>query len=273
MTYYERLLERCKISGRTEFIGKTSAGYDIPVVTAENANTLIVGSTHAREHITTELIFGVFGGEPFDIVPCLNIDGVILCREGLNSLPVDKERKEFLKKINGGDDFSLWKANAEAVDINVNFDAEWGTGKSNVKYPSSANFIGKAPESERETKAVCDLIRRKKYAQVISFHSKGEVVFWGFGKNKYHYHEAKRYADILGYELSTSYGSAGGLKDWYDLNFDGLGLTVEIGKDKFSHPYPESELPKLIALHKRSVKIIYENGLAVANKIYARGSR
>ena len=272
MKYYERLSERCKQLGQTEFIGKTTAGYDIPFVDA-GSDTLIVGSTHAREHITTELIFGIFDGTyPIDVVPCLNIDGVILCREGLSALPISAEKKEFLRKINGSNDFSLWKANANAVDINVNFDAEWGTGKSNVKYPSSANFIGTKPESESETKAICDLIRRKKYSQVISYHSKGEVIYWGFGKNKYHYSMAKKYADILGYPLTTSYGSAGGLKDWFDMNSDGLGLTVEVGNDKFSHPYPESELPNLISLHKRSVKTIYENGLAVAKKIHAGSS-
>lgn len=275
MDYYEKLIERCKNAGKTETIGKTVAGRDILLFRkGTGAKTLVVGSTHAREHITTELIFGLFEDTeyPFDVVPCLNVDGVLLAKYGVSSTPDSMRR--FLLGINGGStDFSLWKANLNAVDINVNFDALWGSGKQNLRYPSSENYIGKYPESEPETAAAAELIRKNDYSQVVSYHSKGELVYWGFYKNYLHYDEALSFAESIGYRLNTAANSAGGLKDYYDVVSNGLGLTVEVGEDRFSHPYPEKELPKLIKKHKRSLKILYENGEKIAERLYERSSR
>lgn len=273
MDYYDKLLTECKKAGKVTIIGKTVCNRNIPLVSVGDgrAYTLIVGAVHAREHITVELIKKLFFTTklPFDVIPCLNIDGGLLCKYGLDAVPED--RREYLKIINGSDDFSLWKANAAAVDINVNFDAGWGTGKQNVKYPSEANYIGPYPESEPETQAAVNVLLGKKYSQVICYHSKGEVIYWGFGKNFHHYAEAKAYADKVGYKLSHAKGSAGGLKDKFDLISDGLGLTVEVGDDKYSHPYPEERLPELINKHKESVRLLYDNGIKIARKIGVYG--
>lgn len=274
MDYYEKLLSECKASGRVEYIGSTVCGRRIPLVRTGRGrvDTLIVGATHAREHITVELIKSLFFATEysFDVIPCLNIDGVMLCRDGIGTIPSAKDRK-YLIDINGGEDFSLWKANASAVDLNVNFDAHWGEGDNNVFFPAPSDYVGRRAESEPETRAVSELMKSRNYSQVIAYHAKGEVVYWGFGNNFFHYAEAKRYADSMGYRLTTAYGSAGGLKDKYCLTSDGLGLTVEIGNDKFSHPYPEKELPNLINQHKESVRLLYENGIVVAKKRGADG--
>lgn len=262
--------------GRTEIIGTTRLGYGIPIVHTgtEKADTLIVASVHAREHVTTELVFALAEASKrsFDIVPVLNIDGVLLCKYGVEWI-ADVGLKRYLSRVNGGKtDFSQWKANAYAVDINVNFNAEWGTGRANVKYPSPANYIGTEPESEPETRAAARLVDSGKYSQVICYHSKGEVIYWGFGNNYRHYTEAKRLADNLGYRLSTAAGSAGGLKDYYDLSANGLGLTIEVGEDKYPHPYPLEKLPDLIEKHSESLEIIYDNGKKIAERIYGGGS-
>ena len=241
--------------------------------TGKNPVTLIVASVHAREYVTSSLVTELFCdcGLSFDVVPILNEDGVDLCLYGVDRL--DNEWGKRLVKINGSKDFSLWKANAFAVDINVNFDAEWGRGKSNVKIPSPANYIGDYPESEPETKAIAGLLRRNTYAQVVAYHAKGEVVYHGFLNNHRHYDLAKRYAESIGYDLTTAEGSTGGLKDYFDVISDGLGLTVEVGKDVFPHPYPLTEIDNLTEQHKESVKILYDNGLEVARRIFELSDR
>ena len=50
----------------------------------------------------------------------------------------------------------LYKANANGVDLNVNFDAKWGSGESNLTTINDENYIGKHPFSESETKALRD---------------------------------------------------------------------------------------------------------------------
>ena len=81
---------------------------------------------------------------------------------------------------NKGKDFSLWKANARGVDLKVNFDAKWGPGKQNVRYPASANYIGSMPFSEPETRALAEFTKEVKPDATISYHTKGGEIYYGF---------------------------------------------------------------------------------------------
>ncbi|MDR3293234.1 MAG: hypothetical protein LBT20_03925 [Clostridiales bacterium] len=141
-----------------------------------------------------------------------------------------------LERVNGGSaDFSLWKANIRAVDLNVNFDADWGTGASNVTFPSPANYIGPYPESERETKALVNFTKRHDFLCVLCYHCKGEVIYYGY-KNNFPYPEyARLFQTATGYPLTESTGSAGGYKDWFTEQFDRLSLTVEVGNEILSY--------------------------------------
>lgn len=277
MKTYASLLNSIASMGKIDYIGSTVLGYGIPLVRIgkEVPRTLIIGSVHAREHITTLMLNEVVKLNTdcsFDYIPMLNIDGVSLSIDGINFI-TDEERKKNLYKYNNYNmDFSMWKANANGVDLNVNFDAEWGEGKNNITYPAPENYIGKTPNSEPETQAVVNLLKKNNYAMVACYHSKGEVVYWGFESNFRYYKEAKAIAEGLNYSLERSDGSAGGIKDYYCTKYKGLGITIEIGKDSFSHPYPESELPNLISKHKDSLRLICQTGGKIAREIYGGSS-
>ena len=253
-------------------IGRTRLNAPIYMYST-GSDTLIVASVHAREYITSLLVTELFCNTKysFDVIPILNVDGVRMCVEGVDW--IEEPLRSRLVELNGSDDFRLWKANAFGVDINVNFDAEWGRGKSNIFHPSGSNYIGPYPESEPETRAIADLLRSGRYSQVVAYHSKGDVIYFGFGTNFYHRDLAGRYSRIVDYPLTYATGSAGGLKDYFDTICPGLGLTVEVGEDKFDHPYPLTELDNLISKHLDSVEILYENGKEVAARILGRGIR
>ena len=119
-----------------ELIGESELGqpiYTAHVASYDGKQFIIEGAIHAREYVTSyllleliryyrnrELDFGIY------FVPLVNPDGARLVLEGVEWID-DPEKREFLIGINGGStDFSLWKANANAVDLNVNFDADWG---------------------------------------------------------------------------------------------------------------------------------------------------
>lgn len=244
-------------------IGYSRLGREIPLFRSGrgDAAVLIIGGIHAREHITCDLTYALWEeeGENTDCIPCLNPDGRAIVRG------------EESPRIPFGGNARLWKANAFGVDLNVNFDAGWGTGEHNVIVPGPENYIGPYPESEPETKAVCDLIRKKKYSVAVSYHTLGEEVYWGFGNNYNHKKEAEAYASTIGYPLKKSFGSAGGLKDWYCQNFSGLGLTVEVGKSEWGHPCPESKLKELIAKHRGSIRLLEEIGGKIARENDERG--
>lgn len=271
---YEQLLKTIESLGDITFPAVTPLGYGIPLIRIGKGKPvmLIVSSIHAREHITTHLACSLVknykSDTAFDFIPMLNVDGVILATEGLAALN-DTALKKQLKLINyGSDDFRMWKANIYGVDLNVNFDADWGEGQSNITYPASENYIGVTPHSEIETKFIADILEKNRYPVVVSYHSKGEVVYWGYEHNYSHYREAKDYADFIGYELTRSEGSCGGLKDYYALNYEGLGLTVEVGEDKYPHPYPMHQLGALIEKHTGSLELLARTGEKIGNRIH-----
>jgi|AGTN01.2.fsa_nt_gi Zinc carboxypeptidase. len=265
MTSYRSFREKCQSSGGKVFeIGRTVLGYPIPLLSKGEGKErlLLVGTVHAREHITTDLLIELFkaykGTAAVDLVPMLDIDGYLLQTGGVDSLPLRPGDKRDLIAINKGADFSLWKANVRAVDLNVNFDAGWGEGKSNVRYPSPENFIGDFPESEPETKAIVRLLKEKDYALAAAYHTKGEEVYYGFRGDKRYKEEAERLSDHLKYTLKETPDSAGGLKDFFTLKTGRLGLTIEAGSDSFPHPYPESELKNLSERHAGSIELLTE---------------
>lgn len=266
-------MEKAASLGKVEIIGKTGLGREIPLVRIGNdPKVLLVAGIHGREHITTDLLFELLATEAdglsVDCIPSLNIDGACLCKEGTDSVGNVFLRRTLLSYNGGKTDFSQWKANAYGVDINVNFDADWGEGRSNVFSPAPSDYVGKSPESESETRAAVNVLKRG-YALVVCYHSLGEEVYWGYESNFRFYLEAKKYADYVGYRLRRSEYSCGGLKDYYSLNYGGLGLTVEIGDEKYGHPYPVEKLGLITAKHRGSLKLLCGLGEDISGRIHA----
>lgn len=250
---------------KTAVIGYTQLGREIPVVmkgSNEGAQVLIVATTHAREYITTPLVIEMMknynGSAGVWCVPMLNIDGALLCQYGLNSIE-DTGVREFLLGVNGGsEDFTLWKANARAVDLNVNLNAKWGTGTQNVSYPAPGNYIGEYPVSESENIALRQLINELQPSVVLTYHTKGEVIYWGFECVKPYYEQARRIAETTGYLLEESTGSAGGLKDWYTVTTFKLGLTIEAVNVNIPYPIPLEILPEVYEQNKNVIRVATE---------------
>ena len=134
--------------GEKRVIGRSVCGQPIVAlfVGEKGYPQLIVQyAIHAREWVTALLApehirRGVPRGGCW-FLPCTNPDGAALALRGeafLQTLP--REWAESLRRIGGGG-FRLWKANANAVDLNVNFDADWGRGVQNVRAPAPENYI------------------------------------------------------------------------------------------------------------------------------------
>lgn len=268
MQSYQEYIQKCNSCGAfTTTVGKTVQGKPIKMLTKGigRARTLIVGGVHAREHITCDLLFALAkaydGRDAIDIIPALNIDGILLAKLGINGIPLKLSQRESLLSINKGNtDFSLWKANIRGVDINNNFDAGWGQGEGNTFTPAPWGYVGAYARSEPETAAVVRLMDSGRYSFVIAYHSKGEEVYWGFRDKKPHKKAAVAVAEKLGYALKETPQSAGGLKDYWIETTGRAGLTIEVGSDNFAHPYPISELPNLIERHKDALSLYGEIG-------------
>lgn len=236
---YDDLTRGLEGVGGVFSIGKSVFGRDILAVIAGigEPRTLIHGGIHARESVTSAVVMKMLEnhrGAAICFVPMVNPDGAMLIKYGADSAPA--EYRQRLIDINGKRDFSLWKANGRAVDINVNFKAGWGQGLSNVRYPASESYIGPFSESEPETRALTELTEKYKFTSSLSLHTKGGVIYYGYKQTKSYYEYAVRISSATGFPLVRSVGSSGGYKDWFLLKGYGIGLTLELGSDSLRHP-------------------------------------
>ncbi len=218
-----------------------------------NKKLIVQYSIHAREYICTHLCFlhiksllkKTFDGQII-LVPMSNPDGVSLCVDGLDSVK-SNQIKSFLQNINKSNNFSLWKANANAVDLNVNFDANWGNGKHNAFTPSSENFIGYYPADQPETQALCNLVEKEKPIGTISYHSKGEEIYFKFKQKRSDLIRDQKIANEISklttYKIKNTPFSVGGFKDWCIQKYNIPSFTIEVGKDEFNHPINIKNLP------------------------------
>lgn len=279
MFFYKDLLtetEKFRASGFTAgSVGKSHLGQDIPYIAVGGNSTdedrksvIITGGIHAREHITVLLVLALAKAATKNdykvrtyFVPCVNPDGMRLATEGISFLDEKREWKKYKRFVNSlSIDKKLWKANITGVDLNVNFDADWAQGKRNVFYPSPENYVGNAPCDQPESKALVDFTLAVRPSLTLSYHSKGEVIYWNFrqtGKRLWRdYGYAKRIAKSTGYRLREREGSAGGYKDWCIDKLKIPSVTIEVGREELSHPLTTENFEEI---YLKNSSVLYEN--------------
>lgn len=235
-------------------------------------NIIIHGAIHAREHITCDLIcylmqvadkkYKKFYNKIPNIlfIPMVNPDGVQLCFYGVKSVN-NLQYKISLLKINKSVDFKLFKANAHGVDLNNNFNANFNGDPRYKLSPSAHGYCGKTFESEPESIMLARTARIINPCFTISYHAKGEEIYYNFHLNKQklliHYKVAKFFGSSLKYKIISETGlSCGGFKDYCVDTLKIPSLTIEIGQDKLTHPLPKSALAQIIKRHKNFYKCL-----------------
>ncbi|MBR2330545.1 MAG: peptidase, partial [Clostridia bacterium] len=163
-----------------------------------------------------------------------------------------------LLRMSGNEDFSLWKANGRGVDLNVNFDARFGQGVKNVRVAGAENYVGKRPFSEPETSALKNFTLKIRPDYTVSYHTKGEEIYWCFHQSptqrERDFHLAQTLANSTGYPLKEAKGSVGGYKDWCIESLKIPAFTVETGADTLTHPLQENALADIIQKNGDSLK-------------------
>ena len=187
-------------------------------------------------------------------MPCVNPDGVDLVLSGVRNIPCQR-LVEYLLSINGSNDFGLWKANANAVDINVNYYALFGKGEQNVFCPSAGNFVGYYPNSERETRVMIDFTKEVNPSITLSWHTRGEVIYYGFEtldntSLMRDYDIGVKLSGVNGYPLVRTVGSVGGYSDYISLNYNVPAYTIEVGSNTIPHPIGAEYLMEIFEINK-----------------------
>ena len=262
-------------------IGQSTLGKNIlatHVGSFDGTQIIIQGGIHAREYISTLLMIEqarylhannlvTEGGIYFIFLT--NPDGAEIVLDGIENLPCEIT-KQYLTLANGSEDFSLYKANINLVDLNTNFNVDWGTGGQNTFCPNTENFIGFYPNSEREVQNLINFTTRIRPSLTISYHSKGEVIYYGFaGQSEEDIIRDRNIGEQLsestGYPLIFTESSAGGYKDWCIRYLQIPAYTIEVGNENLPHPIGEENLPLIFKQNKDvpllalQLAILYQN--------------
>lgn len=241
-------------------LGQEITGYHIG--NYDGKQILIEGGIHAREYPATLVVVGmarylstqnINGG--IYIIPLVNPDGAKLVLDGVSWVECEKQREYLLSLNEGSEDFSQWKADIWGVDLNVNFNALWGGGIQNVFCPAPGNFVGYYPNSEREARNLIDITYRFSPDLTLSYHTKGNVIFYGFETLTPEQIERDRVlavaiSEVNGYLPTKTSNSTGGYSDWVSLNLEVPAFTVEVGDPVLPTPIPLDAVPDAIERNK-----------------------
>lgn len=137
------------------------------------------------------------------------------------------------------DDFpGGWKANIRGVDLNLQYPAGWEEARR-IKFaqgytkPGPRDYVGIAPLSEPESRAVYDYTLKHDFALTLSYHTQGQVIYWKYADYEPKNSEAigKRLSALSGYqlELTPENSAYAGYKDWFIQQFNRPGYTIEAG--------------------------------------------
>ena len=226
---------------------------------------IFVCSIHGRENIATDLVCKMIDDGLFENIKDFNLsfvlmanpDGVELSKNGI--LSANKKYQKNLLKINkNSNNFELWKANGRGVDLNNNFDARFKTNV-NSYVPSSSGYVGKCAESEPETKAIVSYLNELNPFFVISYHTKGEEIYYNFFQDEIRLLRdrviAERFEKSTGYVIKNpECSSSGGLKDYVVSKMKIPSITVELGSDLLIHPIEKDSLEEIFEKHKTIAK-------------------
>jgi g-D-glutamyl-meso-diaminopimelate peptidase len=249
------------------------------------AAVLIVGAHHGSEWLTARLTATMAeayaqAADP-DIrqkatiwfIPMLNPDGVTISQTGLAAFPPEVHAK-LRAWNNGSDDFRGWKANAEGIDLNRQYPADWAHIVASPPGPAFSHYKGDEPLVAQEARALYDFTLELNPEIVLAYHSAGRVIYWHFHTWSEHVERDRRIAEQLagltGYALMPPEAnpSGGGYKDWFVQTEGRPGFTLEIGVYTDGGPLPVAAFPEEwernrnvgLAMAREAVRLYEERG-------------
>lgn len=257
-------------------IGKSAMGRALRSLRIGGGATRVAynAAHHANEWITTPLLLKfteqlaradafrteLFGRKIHElltaaelaVIPCVNPDGVDLVTGDLRTGADYAAAKTIAANYPGYAFPEGWKANIRGTDLNLQYPAGWEQARE-IKYaqgfisPAPRDYVGPEPLSAPESRAMYAFTLAYSPVLTLSYHTQGSVIYW-----KYLNYEpsgsreiGRRFAAVSSYLLEETPYSSGfaGYKDWFILEFNRPGYTIEAGLG--DNPLPISEFDRI----------------------------
>ncbi|MDE7108173.1 MAG: hypothetical protein K2O39_07610, partial [Clostridiales bacterium] len=176
------------------------------------------------------------GGAYF--VPLVNPDGAAFFESGNTFGHPFLRTNAHMRKV--------WKANADGVDLNCNFDANFGTGAQQSRVaPAAHGYVGEYPLSAPEAKALAEFTLSVMPAATVSYHCMGGELYWQFFQDEIRRKRDSAIAAAIARHIGVKkvdgeLSSAGGYKDWCVQKLGIPAVTIELIK-RGNHPFEPSD--------------------------------
>lgn len=247
-------------------IGKSVCGNDILCAhcgSYSGKQIIITAAIHARECYTALVALrqirdfsAARGGAYF--IPLVNPDGAAFFESGVTF------GKPLLEK--NAHNHRAWKANADGVDLNCNFDANFGSGaQQTAKKPAAHGYVGEYPLCAPESRALERFTRFVMPAATVSYHCMGGELYWQFYQDSPYRERDKAFADAVAKHIGVKrvdgeLDSAGGYKDFCVQKLKIPAVTVELiasGKHPFAPSDYAADIEKNADLPKFILDYLY----------------
>ncbi len=194
----------------------------------------------------------LFSGATLYIAPMVNPDGVDLVTGELSTGAAYERARDIGEAYPNIPFPDGWKANINGVDLNLQYPAGWEQARD-IKFaqgftaPAPRDFVGSAPLTQPESRAVYHFTRAHDFSLTLSYHTQGRVIYWKYldYEPEGSYALGLRFSELSGYalELTPPNSAYAGYKDWFIQDYDRPGYTIEAGQGR--PPLPLSQFAEI----------------------------
>jgi len=212
-------------------------------------------------------------------VPVVNPDGLNIVHNGLESSSSYEQLKTMYI---WGEDHTYWKANANGIDLNKNFDdGNWEirTCVPGTEVPCSDRFKGFAPNSEPETQALVHFCNENNFSLMVTYHCSGNCTFWADSGTHHMFNGLDEkimdelnknyiYRKTKVSEDPKIYGC--GFENWFRIKMKRPAFCIELSPFiEGGKQHPDSMFDELVWKHAKTTGLFFaEKAIEVSDEIY-----
>ena len=226
-------------------MGYSEENREIPVLSLGSGRRklLFAGAIHGREYVSTAYLMEcvqiyaawavgkeeclladvpkVFEEFCFHIIPMCNPDSVMIAQSKALPRVIPKDFEP-----------CMYKNNTDNINLNADFPFEWDS-------VPTWRHSGKVPASAKETRFLMSLCESNFYEKMLSFHSRGDCIYWRDTTNKEIPCDeavAEALHRVCGFEVCPVSADietySAGFENWFRFRFAGCGVCVELVGDE-----------------------------------------